>query len=862
MMQGGFVYIPVSRHGSSSRGFDRMHRHRSRRLRLEPLETRHLLTGWHNLVLPPDVNGDGEVTPVDALQVVNALAREQSTQIELTTPAGPFDPFLDVDNNGFVTPLDALQVLNAIGVQNQAAANSPPPPPAGGEMLPMVDPELFSAPFAPLDLLPGGLIEAAEVAVLLDRASAASASQDAIIAVVDRAGRILGVRVEAGVSPALQADPAKLAFAIDGAVAKARTAAYFSSNAAPLTSRTVRFISQSTVTQREVESAPDHIDPRFRGPGFVAPIGVGGQFPPEIPFTPQVDLLGIERQSRDSRFHAGEDGVLGTADDFELNFRFNVDPAAIPMLAEDFFQVWPESYGIASETSLTSRSRGIATLPGGVPLYKQLAEGVNLVGGIGVFFPGEDGFATHEQGFIHADLLGGKPQTEASRTNANRVLESEFIALAAAAGGGIIGRREFARDIADINAKLPPLPNFVALNGRIDLVGITLEIYGPTPSREHRVPGIDRLLAFGRGLIGNPAIPSGIDLPVTPGGDLHLDGMAVPQGWIVAPQDSPIPGGLTADQVAEMVQAGVAQAEVTRAAIRLNASLLPGATTQMVFAVSDTLGNVLGVFRMADSTVFSIDVAIAKARNTAYYADPAALVPADRVDFNDDGLFGSISTSLSQPGDTLPPGAALTNRTFRFLAGPRYPTGAELPRTSPPLQAATPICDQSALLCDLIGPFSGLRMPGINPYTAENVRDPSIPGGELPLPFSVYADPSHSSPLFFDAFVPTRNFRDAGDAAVLIQGSAIAQPLANQNGVVFFPGSTALYLRAPGDPPSGGTLLVGGLGVSGDGVDQDDVVTFAAQAGFEPASELRADQFIVGGVRMPYQKFNRNPGTR
>ncbi|TVP98952.1 MAG: hypothetical protein EA381_11105 [Planctomycetaceae bacterium] len=837
-----------------------MKRKRSRRLRLEPLENRHLLTGWHNLVLPPDVNGDGEVTPIDALQVINALARTDGTSIELTTPAGPSDPFLDVDNNGFVTPIDALKVLNAIIQPIEPLDAGIDLPEAGGEYMGLVDLENFTASLAPLDLLPGGLMEAAEVAVLLDRASAASPSRDGIIAVVDRAGRILGVRVEAEVAASLQADPDKLAFAIDGAVAKARTAAFFSSNSAPLTSRTVRFISQSTVTQREVESAPVHADPRFRGPGFVAPIGVGGQFPPEIPFTPQVDLLGIERQSRDSRFHAGEDGVLGTADDFELNFRFNVDPAAIPPVAEDFFEVWPESYGIVTETSLTSRSRGIATLPGGVPLYKRVDGEVNLVGGIGVFFPGEEGFATYEQGFIHADLLGGKAQTEASRTNADRVLEAEFIALAASAGEGILGRPEFMRDVSDINAKLPPLPNFVALNGRIDLVGITLEIYGPTPSRQFRVPGIDRLLSFGRARIGNLPTPSGVDVPVNAGGDLHLDGMAVPQGWLVAPQDSPIAGGLSAAQVAEMVQAGVGQAKLTRAAIRLKPNLLPGASTQMVFAVADTHGNVLGVFRMPDATVFSIDVAIAKARNTAYYADPAALVVADRVDFNDDGLFGPISTSFQQPGDTLPVGTALTNRTFRFLAGPRFPTGAELPGNGLTLQGATAICDQSATLCDHVGPFSGLRLPGINPYTAENVRDPNVPGGELPLPFSVYADPAHSSPLFFDAFVPSRNFRDPGDAAVIVQGTLGSQPLANQNGVVFFPGSTPLYLRAPGDPPSGGTLLVGGLGVSGDGVDQDDVVTFAAQRGFEPAEALRADRFIVGGVRMPYQKFNRNPG--
>ena len=53
--------------------------------------------------------------------------------------------------------------------------------------------------------------------------------------------------------------------------------------------------------------------------------------------------------------------------------------------------------------------------------------------------------------------------------------------------------------------------------------------------------------------------------------------------------------------------------------------------------------------------------------------------------------------------------------------------------------------------------------------------------------------------------------------------------------------------------------LVGGFGVSGDGVDQDDVVTAFGQVGFNVAGALRADQVKFQGVRLPYQKFNRNP---
>ena len=74
-----------------------------------------------------------------------------------------------------------------------------------------------------------------EVRQLLARAAAASSSTDAIIAIVDRNGKILGVRVEQGVLDAIP-DEATRIFAIDGAVAKARTAAFFANNEGPLTS--------------------------------------------------------------------------------------------------------------------------------------------------------------------------------------------------------------------------------------------------------------------------------------------------------------------------------------------------------------------------------------------------------------------------------------------------------------------------------------------------------------------------------------------------------------------------------------------------------------------------------------------------
>ena len=80
------------------------------------------------------------------------------------------------------------------------------------------------------------------------------------------------------------------------------------------------------------------------------------------------------------------------------------------------------------------------------------------------------------------------------------------------------------------------------------------------------------------------------------------------------------------------------------------------------------------------------------------------------------------------------------------------------------------------------------------------------------------------------------------------QGFQAAGP--NQSGVVFFPGSLPLYRNG---------TLVGGLGISGDGVDQDDYVAAGGAAGFEAPAAIRADQIILQGVRLPYQKFPTNP---
>jgi uncharacterized protein GlcG (DUF336 family) len=70
------------------------------------------------------------------------------------------------------------------------------------------------------------------------------------------------------------------------------------------------------------------------------------------------------------------------------------------------------------------------------------------------------------------------------------------------------------------------------------------------------------------------------------------------------------------------------------------------------------------------------------------------------------------------------------------------------------------------------------------------------------------------------------------------------------NGMTIFPGGFPLYRNGK---------LIGAIGVSGDGVDQDDLIGAAGTVNFLPPTAIRADQTIFRGTRLPYAKFPRNP---
>jgi len=488
-------------------------------------------------------------------------------------------------------------------------------------------------------------------------AATAISPTNVVIAVVDRTGVPLAVYrgpgagagdiITGGLVSSLYQGGAPV-LATDYAVGLARTGAFFSNNQAPLSSRTVRFIS-------------------------------GIHFPPGIFNKPPAALYGIENTNRGCSF-----------------------AVAIP--------------GLPRATSLNGGACGAGA-----------------------------GFAGCSTGIVtgKADILDSDPS--------------------AVDGGGvpIFKNGSLVGGIGVTGVGIPhSVGEFAAFTGSIPGPG-----FGPTP----KDPGVIFLdgvaLPFVQNVIPPPGVGPGIFNGVFDLGPIDSPNGAagVPKGYLIGPTTS-ADGKLTAAMVDTAVSRGVDEARRTRAAIRLPL----GSTTQMVFAVSDLAGNIVALFRMEDATVFSVDVAVAKARNAVYFSSPTR----DPRDI---------------PG--VPAGTSVTARTIGFGAQPLFPAGID--QTAP-------------------GPFFG-----------DFVQDVSTPCSQ-----------------------------------------GFQAPNANQSGIVFFPGSIGLY---------SGTDLIGGLGVSGDGVEQDDFVTAATVSqincptcapNWTPPEVIRADNIIIGDVHLPYFKFPRNPEAR
>lgn len=68
------------------------------------------------------------------------------------------------------------------------------------------------------------------------------------------------------------------------------------------------------------------------------------------------------------------------------------------------------------------------------------------------------------------------------------------------------------------------------------------------------------------------------------------------------------------------------------------------------------------------------------------------------------------------------------------------------------------------------------------------------------------------------------------------------------NGITIFPGGFPLYRNG---------VLIGAIGVSGDGIEQDDIVAASGARDFLAPEEARSDNMVYERARIPYAKFPR-----
>ncbi|MCM2372822.1 Ig-like domain-containing protein, partial [Aporhodopirellula aestuarii] len=109
-------------------------------------------TDWTNPILSPDVSGDGDVSAVDALRIINALnqklvSNDAGVLVDATTVDPGLYAFYDVNGDSILSALDALVVINELNRLDSEAAREP-----AGELTPSVSDNLATAKWSAGDL--------------------------------------------------------------------------------------------------------------------------------------------------------------------------------------------------------------------------------------------------------------------------------------------------------------------------------------------------------------------------------------------------------------------------------------------------------------------------------------------------------------------------------------------------------------------------------------------------------------------------------------------------------------------------------------------------------------------------------------
>lgn len=259
---------------------------------------------------------------------------------------------------------------------------------------------------------------------------------------------------------------------------------------------------------------------------------------------------------------------------------------------------------------------------------------------------------------------------------------------------------------------------------------------------------------------------------------------------------------LSAAEVDQILGAAAATANVTRAAIRQPI----GTNARVTISVVDTDGKILGIFRQLDAPVFGLDVSVQKARSSNFFArtDAGAKLTA--------AGFGSYVTRAAADGILLNGSVAFSDRGIGFMHRPLFPDGINDTQPGP---FSTPLVDWS--------PFNvGLQL---------DISKAAIVAA-LASPPPACRGAEFKKKEFMLAACPCTSISEI------------------RNGLQIFAGGQPIYR---------GSTLVGAIGVSGDGIDQDDLISAGGANLFPAPANMRSDRTFVRGVRLPFLKFPARP---
>ncbi len=249
----------------------------------------------------------------------------------------------------------------------------------------------------------------------------------------------------------------------------------------------------------------------------------------------------------------------------------------------------------------------------------------------------------------------------------------------------------------------------------------------------------------------------------------------------------PIRGGTDGGAVAQPITAAEARAileEAFAVLSRARAQIRRPLDSRMQATISlvDTNGQILGIVRSPDGPIFGTDVSLQKARTAAFFSNAVAgdeLLATPSVP-NVTDIPSYVTNTRAFLGDpqALTGTFAFADRSGGNLSRPFFPDG-EVGRPNGPF--SVPI--------DQFSPFAvGLQVDLVLPNLVQHLGFVASNGASADTPQRCTQVPE---------FSPGQNRL--------------------QNGIQIFPGSVPIYRNGQ---------LIGGIGVSGDGIDQDDMVSF------------------------------------